>query len=289
MRSIPLQAGILALLQIVDGLLPFSTTKTRHYLFPASPLRMGGYDATVGTNPSTPIQFFTTPGNTCPYAARTFIVLKELDLPFDMTEVSGRPKPDWYLKINPRGKVPAIRVPALENEVIYESAICCEFLCDHAPASIGAPTTLLPDDSVSRARIRLLNDHCDNVFTKTQFTFLMNKDEVKDRELSLEMENALLVYEEALKRSGGPFMMGKQFTLADVHLLPFILRLKVSLYHFKNYELSLEKFPKFLAWYDLCSQRESVKEASLTEEKIIEIYEMFTKMDYSFGGLNRNK
>ena len=32
---------------------------------------------------------------------RTHIALLELSLPFDMTEVSGMPKPDWYLKINP--------------------------------------------------------------------------------------------------------------------------------------------------------------------------------------------
>lgn len=65
----------------------------------------GGYDATVGINPSAPIQFFTLPGNTCPYAQRTHITLKELGLEFDTTEVTGMPKPDWYLKINPRGKV----------------------------------------------------------------------------------------------------------------------------------------------------------------------------------------
>lgn len=63
-------------------------------------------DATVGINPSAPIQFFTLPGNTCPYAQRTHITLKELGLEFDTTEVTGMPKPDWYLnQINPRGKV----------------------------------------------------------------------------------------------------------------------------------------------------------------------------------------
>ena len=35
-----------------------------------SSILRGGYDATVGADPSTPIQFFTTPENTCPYAAR---------------------------------------------------------------------------------------------------------------------------------------------------------------------------------------------------------------------------
>jgi len=230
----------------------------------------GGYDATIGTDPSTPVQFFTTPGNSCPYAARTFIVLKELGVPFDVTEVSVREKPDWYLKINPRGKVPALRVPALNNQVVYESAICCEFLCD-----AYAPTSLMPTDPMDRATVRLLNDHSDNVLTKSQFTFLINKDVDKDSDLSQALESALMMYEEQLEKSGGPFLMGECFTLADVHILPFILRLVVSLKHYKSYELPAVKFSKLLAWYDVCSQRESVQDAALSEEKIIELYSTY--------------
>ncbi len=62
----------------------------------------GGYDATiVGANPTNSIQFFAFPGKTCPYAQRTHIALLELGIPFDMTEVTAMPKPDWYLKIHP--------------------------------------------------------------------------------------------------------------------------------------------------------------------------------------------
>ena len=261
----------------------------------SSSLGMGGYDATVGTDPGAPIQFFTTPGNTCPYAARTYIVLEELGLPFDLTEVSGRPKPDWYLKINPRGKVPAIRIPALDDEIVYESAICCEFLCDYVGGG-GSPPELLPGGAVARARMRLLNDHCDNVFTRTQFTFLMNKEEDKDEGLREEMEEALLRYERALGEGeegeggwGGPYLLGGSFTLADVHLLPFVQRLTVSLRHFKGYELPPDRFPRLLEWFALCSRRPSVQGAGLSEEKIVEIYTRFFEVDYGFGGLNANK
>ena len=254
----------------------------------------GGYDATVGADPSTPIQFFTLPGNTCPYAQRTHITLNELGLPYDTTEVSGMPKPDWYLKINPRGKVPAIRVPTADYAVIYESAICNEFLCDYYAATNnsndeeGECNTLMPKDPFLRAKIRLLNDHCDNVFAKTQFTYLMNKDESKDEELCTEMETALMAYEAALSESRGPYLLGGVFTLADVHVLPFLQRLVITLKHWKDYELPQEKFPKLLAWIESCLGRESVKESSMSEEKTIEIYEQFVGADYKFGGLNKN-
>ncbi|KAL7527368.1 hypothetical protein ACHAXR_006587 [Thalassiosira sp. AJA248-18] len=247
----------------------------------------GGYDATIGADPSTPIQFFTLPGNTCPYAQRTHIALKELALPFDMTEVMGIPKPDWYLAINPRGKVPALRVPTADYAVIYESAICNEFLCDYA-TKLGEDHNLMPVDPFLRAKIRLLNDHCDNVFAKTQFTFLMNKDDEKDKDLCGEMETALAVYEQQLVESKGPYLLGTEFTLADVHTIPFLVRLVITLKHWKNYELPKDKFPNLLCWLDSCLERESVKESSMSKEKTIEVYERFVGADYKFGGLNKN-
>lgn len=248
----------------------------------------GGYDATIGANPKTPLQFFTLPGNTCPYAQRTHIVLNELGLPFDITEVTGMPKPDWYLKINPRGKVPAIRVPTADYSVIYESAICNEFLCDYA-SSMKQEQTLLPMNPFTRAKIRLLNDHCDNVYGKTHFTYLMNKDDAKDETLRNELEDALKHYEDALVESGGPYLLGKDFTLADLHVIPFIQRLVVTLKHWKDYELPSDKFPKLIEWVETCNQRESVKGSSMTKDKTIEVYTRFVEADYSFGGLNKNK
>jgi len=248
----------------------------------------GGYDATIGADPTTPIQFFLLPNNTCPYAQRTHIALKELGLPFDITEVSGMPKPDWFLTINPRGKVPALRVPTADYAVIYESGICNEFLCDYA-TSLQRDQTLLPNDPFLRASIRLLNDHCDNVFAKTQFTFLMNKDDTKEEELRSEMENALAAYEDALVESKGPYLFGTDFTLADAHVFPFIQRLVITLKHWKNYELPKDKFPNILLWLDSCFGRSSVEESSMTDEKTIEVYTRFVGADYKFGGLNTNK
>ena len=252
-------------------------------------MRMGGYDATIGVDPTTPIQFFTLPGNACPYAQRTHIVFNELQVPVDVIEVSGMPKPEWFLRINPQGKVPTMRVPSrLGQQVITESAICNEFLCDYCGV-LGKKQTLMPQDPVLRAQIRLLNDHCDNKFTKTQFTFLMNKDAERDAELAGAMEDALLIYEESIKTHRGPFLLGGTFTLADVHIYPFILRLIVTMRHFKNYYLPADKFPRLLAWFETCSQLDSIRAATLTEEKIIELYNRFFEVNYKFAGLNQNK
>lgn len=248
----------------------------------------GGYDATIGPDPSNPIQFFALPNKMCPYAARTLIVLNELNLPYDTVEI--RNKPDWYLKINPRGKVPAIRVPSDNNEVIYESAICDEYLCDlHNRQNPDDTPLLMPNDPMQRAKIRLLNDQCDTILNVAFFTFLMNKDESKEEEMKNKLDKILEEYENTLQSNGGPYLMGIEFTLADVHVLPFFLRLLASLRVYKNYYVTKEKYPLLMKWYEVCSERESVKDASISDETIIEAYKKFVDMDYSFGGLNRNK
>ena len=287
--SLVLTSLVIGSVQLASGFVSARSHISPHHLTRCITELRGGYDATIGADPSTPIQFFTLPGNTCPYAQRTHIALQELGIPFDVTEVSGMPKPDWYLSINPRGKVPTLRVPTADYAVIYESAICNEFLCDYVTTILQQEQAVMPSDPFIRAKIRLLNDHCDNIFAKTQFTYLMNQDTKKDEELCTEMENALDMYEKALIESKGPYLLGEEFTLADIHIVPFIQRLVITLGHWKQYELPKEKFPSLLAWIDACLSRESVLESSMSKEKTIEVYERFVGADYAFGGLNKNK
>eukprot|EP00550_Attheya_septentrionalis_P009885 CAMPEP_0198287592 /NCGR_PEP_ID=MMETSP1449-20131203/6349_1 /TAXON_ID=420275 /ORGANISM="Attheya septentrionalis, Strain CCMP2084" /LENGTH=72 /DNA_ID=CAMNT_0043985557 /DNA_START=37 /DNA_END=252 /DNA_ORIENTATION=- len=64
------------------------------------------------------------------------------------------------------------------------------------------------------------------------------------------IKEALVVYEEALEKSGGPFLMGEHFTLSDVHILPCLSRLV------PYFLVREEPFPtKILTWYDACSNR----------------------------------
>ena len=161
MRTTTFILSAVGFTQTCGGFLPHPAF-SKNALFDKT-LKMGGYDSTVGVDPTAPMQFFTLPGNTCPYAQRTNIVFNELSIPVDVTEVQGIPKPDWFLKINPQGKVPTIRVPTMGNEVIVESAICNEFLCDYAPAVMKQEHSLMPANPIARAQIRLLNHHCDNV------------------------------------------------------------------------------------------------------------------------------
>ena len=103
------------------------------------------------------------------------------------------------------------------------------------------------------------------------------------------LEEVLTIFEESLVTTGGPYLMGKDFSLADVHILPFFLRLTITLDHYKGYKLPKERFPNLLEWFDLCSQRDSVKPSAKTREIHIAKYDSYMKLDGAFGGLNKNK
>ena len=239
-------------------------------------------------------KFFMLEGGTCPYAARTWITLLELGLPFEIVEIDAANKPDWFLEINPRGKVPAIKNDR-DGTIIYESAICNEYRSDYArqldesqPDDGAEVWHMMPVDAGARAAVRLLNDQVDTLLGPAQYTFLMNTDPERDSQLKGKLEEALAVLQVALGASGGPFLMGKNFTSADAHVLPFVLRLIVTLRHFKNYEIPPGRFGPLLQWYAICSQRKSVVAASQSDARIIEVYQRFIDMKYGFGGLNKN-
>ena len=202
-----------------------------------------------------------------------------------------------YLKINPRNKVPAIQ-NVKDGTLIYESAICNEYLSDWAREkeivqdnrNVNDPQSddsndpnfwkLMPVAASDRAMLRLLNDHVDNTLCPAQFTFLMNQNNPeKDIELIEALESAMEILQQSIETTGGPYLMGKEFTLADIHVLPFFLRLVVSLKHFKNYELPHSKFQILMDWFELCSSRNSVKAAAKTEDEIIKVYQMFVDAD----------
>ena len=63
-------------------------------------------NGTSTSNPATAPKIHLYTNHRCPFAQRAHIVLEELGLPFEETIIDlDTPRPQWYLDINPRGKV----------------------------------------------------------------------------------------------------------------------------------------------------------------------------------------
>lgn len=159
----------------------------------------------------------------CPFCQKVRVVLAEKDLEFEKIFVDLRKQeqksPD-FLRLNPYGKVPVL---VDEDEVIYESTIINEYLEDEYPIP-----RLMPEDSGGRARVRLLEDYCDNSFIPATTTLLA---QLRKTEAERDMQRVDQAREDLRRglyflsdRLGQQeFLVGKEFTLADAAFAPRIM------------------------------------------------------------------
>mmetsp|Transcript_40055 Transcript_40055/g.101754 ORF Transcript_40055/g.101754 Transcript_40055/m.101754 type:complete len:285 (-) Transcript_40055:535-1389(-) len=227
------------------------------------------------------VEFYTM--DMCPYAQRTWIALEEKGIKYTRKLVDFRDETAkaWYKEnINPLGKVPSIKDTS-DGTVIYESEIINEYL-DQRFA--GSGPELMPRDAAGCAAVRLWNNHLNSKLAPAHFTFLMNKDPEKETEQQKALEEAMEHYE---KNLAGPYLVGDQFTLADVSALPFFERLTYSLLRFKNYEMPVS-LQRLREWLALVNSRPSFIATKRPDDKLEEVYQKFLDMNYKFAGLNKN-
>jgi len=89
----------------------------------------------------------------CPYVHRTTIMLREKGIEFSLQYIDLQAKPDWFLKISPRGRVPVL---VADGTPLFESSVINEFIDETHPPRI------LPDNpferAVQRAWVEVAND-----------------------------------------------------------------------------------------------------------------------------------
>lgn len=74
-----------------------------------------------------PLTVYVHVGGPNPY--KVTIVLEELGIPYEKIVVSN-PKEEWFVKINPNGRVPAIIDPNNDNLTLWESGAIVEYLVE---------------------------------------------------------------------------------------------------------------------------------------------------------------
>jgi len=198
---------------------------------------------------------YNAPQSTC--SQRVRFVLNAKGLPFDEVKLdlfSGdQLRPD-YLKLNPNGVVPTL---VDDGAVIIDSAVIMEYLDERHPE----PAPLRPGSLVDLAHLRSLLRYIDEVPTPAvripsyNVAFLPHFQTMSEEEFRALAESKPLRKEFLLKmgRTGfgreemdaavdrlrraigrmhdaivagaGPFMMGENLTLADVAIMPIIVRL----------------------------------------------------------------
>jgi len=220
------------------------------------------------------LKLYNAPHSTCSQKVR--ICLHEKRLPFedirlDLGKAKDQLKPE-YLKLNPNGVVPTL---VDDGDVIIDSSVICEYLDEKYPSP-----RLAPDDVVARARMRAWMRYLEEVPTAAvrvpsfnmgflprfaglnEQQFRAEQSDIRpvrkhfyrrmgttgfkraDVEAALEqIDSTCARMEKALKR--GPWLMGSQYTIADIVVTPSIDRM-ADLGYAKIWD---GKYPRVTDWY----------------------------------------
>jgi glutathione S-transferase len=172
----------------------------------------------------------------CPYCARVRIVLAEKGLEYEAVYVDLDDRPAWIYDKNAAGKVPVLEDDAL---VLPESAVIMEYLEERYPEP-----SLWPAGAAERAAGRLLVERFDRL--STPYYAVRRGDEGARPRLEERLAELDSLLEER------PFLTGREFGLADVAYLPWILRARANL------AVDLDDYPQLEAWVERVAERPSV-------------------------------
>jgi glutathione S-transferase len=185
-------------------------------------------------------------------------VLHAKGLPFEERKLDlfagDQLKPE-YLKINPNGVVPSL---LHDGRAVVDSAVIMEYLDEVFPGV----KRLVPEDAVERARMRALMRFIDEVPAaairvpsynlaflpafqamsdeefralaeskplRKEFLLTMGRSGFSDAEMKTSMDRlarSVRRMDDAICAGDGPFMLGARITLADMAIMPVIVRLK---------------------------------------------------------------
>lgn len=193
----------------------------------------------------------------CPYVQRAVITLIEKNVPFKRANIDLGNKPDWFNRLSPLGKVPLLQV---DGEVIFESAVICEYLDETL-----APR-LHPADPLERARHRAWIEFASAILA-TLWEFNTAKDAETFEAKRQELQSRFETLENALRQ--GPYFAGENFSLVDAAFGPIFRYFDVydGIADFGVFAAT----PRVRAWRQALAARPSVRNAVAADypEKLV--------------------
>jgi glutathione S-transferase len=218
-------------------------------------------------------KLYNAPQSTC--SQRVRFVLNAKNLAFDEVKLNllegDQLKPD-YLKLNPNGVVPTLDH---DGQIVIDSNVITEYLDEVAPNA-----SFTPENPVARACMRTLMHFIDEMpaaavrvptfnlaflpsfqkMSRADFVamaeskplrreFMMTMGQVGFPKAEMDAALARLrrTYERMdreIEKSGGPWLLGKTITLADVAVMPALVRM---------YDLDFadwQDLPRVATWFD---------------------------------------
>jgi glutathione S-transferase len=195
------------------------------------------------------------------WSLRPWLVLKhagepfeEIVVPLDMPDTAANIR-----KYSPSGRVPAL----IDGDItVWDSLAIAEYLHEKFPAK-----RLWPKDAAQRARARSLAAEMHSGFTNLRNDCSMKIVQQYPYkplrpETQAEVDRIVAIWEESLKRSGGPFLFGKELCIADAFYAPVVSRVRTYSIPVsgaaKSYCETIWAWPALQAWV-ADAQRETLR------------------------------
>jgi glutathione S-transferase len=218
-------------------------------------------------------KLYNAPQSTC--SQRVRFVFNGKKIPFDEVKLNllegDQLKPD-YLKLNPNGVVPTLDH---DGDIVIDSTVITEYLDEVAPQA-----SFTPESPVERARMRALMHFIDEMPAaavrvptfnlaflpsyqkmsreafvamaeskplRREFMMAMGQTGFPQSEMDAALARLRRTYERMdaqIEKSGGPWLLGKQISLADVAVMPALVRmhdLNITGWH---------DLPRIVTWFD---------------------------------------
>ncbi|KAA8534263.1 hypothetical protein F0562_031780 [Nyssa sinensis] len=184
----------------------------------------------------------------CPFSQRVLLTLEEKKVPYQMHLINTSEKPQWFLEVNPEGKVPVLK---FDDKCIPDSDVIVGLIEEKYP---NPP--LSPPPELASVGSKIFPS-----FVK----FLKSKDPSDGSEQALLDE--LKALDEHLKEHG-PYINGENITAVDLSLAPKLYHLEVALGHFKGWTIP-ESLTHVHNYMKLLFSRESFEKTKAPKEFVI--------------------
>jgi len=218
---------------------------------------------------------YNAPQSTCSQRVRFVLNAKKIsfaEIKLDLL-AGDQLKPD-YLALNPNGVVPTLDH---DGAIVIDSSVIIEYLDEVVPT----PESFTPRDPVMRARMRALMRFIDEMpaaavrvptfnlaflprfaamseekflaFAESkplrkEFMLTMGRKGFPQKEMDAATQRLRRTYERMdseIEKSGGPWLLGKRISLADIALMPAIVRMADL-----GQETAWQDLPRVQHWYD---------------------------------------
>lgn len=159
----------------------------------------------------------------CPFSHRVHLVLNAKNIPYHVVYINVRDKPEWYAKVNPNGKVPALQLThQTDSPILVESLLICEYLDETYP-----DVKLFPTNPVEKSDTRIWIERFGTLAdTFYRLIYEQNSGEESAKLLS-EFYELLKPYEAELAKRDTVYYGGDRPNIFDYALWPWFERFTI--------------------------------------------------------------